>query len=70
MVISTADRIYVQVTDGRLIDQALDEAVSRLASLACERRHGILVNRLAPGSFIVAASADVPVGQSHEQSMW
>jgi len=70
MMTPTDATICVNVTTRSLIDQALDEAVQSLTPLASEQRQGILVRRVAPGSFIVSASPDVPFGQSMEEALW
>jgi len=70
MMTSTDGTICLKVTARSLMDQALDEAVRSLTPLASARRQGILVSQLAPGSFVVAASPDVPFGQSMEEALW
>ncbi|MGO4247580.1 hypothetical protein AB4Y87_10220 [Paenarthrobacter sp. RAF54_2] len=58
--------ISVTVTNPRTMDEDLERAELAIrADISSESRGGILITRTSPTTFVVAASDDVPHGQTH-----
>jgi len=67
MTIQTApERLVVAVQTGKELDSALDKAHEALQPAAMTERVGILVTRLAAGSYEVRLNAGLPPGTTME----
>ncbi|MGO4807183.1 hypothetical protein AB4089_18905 [Arthrobacter sp. 2MCAF15] len=52
------------------MESTLDEAVRTLSESAIVRRHGVLVTRVSPTTFVASLSPDVPYGMTQEKTEW
>jgi hypothetical protein len=67
---SRQSSITVTVTNPRTIDAELERAELAIrADMSSENRGGILIIRTSPTTFVVAASDDVPHGQTHAKCL-
>ena len=62
----TNPNITVTVQDAAVRDSLLNDAEESIRPHALAFGHGILVTRHSPTQYSVAASAAVPVGETHE----
>lgn len=64
---TASDCIEIQVDNGRLLDDRLNDAVLGLQRLAMlTGTHGILLTRHKPGHYTAALSDQVPFGMTRE----
>jgi hypothetical protein len=59
--------VEVNVSSATDVDHALDEAVAAVRDAAIRHRTGILITRIAPGSYIVRAHPEVPIGLTRQR---